>query len=99
MGTFQRTETVDARQFTGGIENGTNLALWVNSNGQMTETRAEWRESVTIAGRSISDRVRIMTPRGFQHTAFVGDWIVQKQVGSFIVLRPEELILKGYVQV
>lgn len=99
MGTFQRIETVDARQFTGGKENGANLALWVNSNGQMTETRAEWRQEHELTPEVVlPEIVRVQTPTS-RTNAFAHDWIVQKQDGSFVVLRPEELILQGYVQV
>lgn len=99
MGTFQRTETVDARQFTGGIENGSDLALWVNSNGQQTETRAEWLEETKVGTKTLPERVSLHTCGGWCGTAFVDDWIVQRQDGSFEVLRPELLISEGYVQV
>lgn len=99
MGTFQRTETVDARQFTGGIENGTNLALWVNSNGQMTETRAEWLETTQVGSKVLPERVRLKSCHSWRDVAFMSDWIVQKQDGSFEVLRPEMFLSEGYVQV
>jgi hypothetical protein len=99
VATFQRTETVDARQFTGGKENGASLALWVNSNGQMTETRAEWLEATEVGTKTLPERVRVHSVDKWNGTAFTDDWIVQKQDGTFEVLRPELLILEGYVQV
>lgn len=98
MGTFQRTETVDARLFTGGKEAGTELALWVNSNGQLTETRAEWCEEVMISGRKLSDRVRVRS-YNFSEAAFPGWWVVLKQNGNWAVMSPEEFIEAGYQQV
>lgn len=98
MGTFQRTETIDARQFTGGEENGENLALWVNCNGQLTETRAEWCESVQIAGKTLHDRVRVRS-YNFHETAFPDYWIILKQNGDYAVMSPEEFLEAGYVQV
>lgn len=100
MGTFQRTETVDARRFIGGKENGTNLALWVNTHGQTTETRAYWREAYSAGSMytSIPERVRV---RSFtlDTDVYVGDWIILTQEGHFEHLRPEAFIMAGYVQV
>lgn len=99
MGTFQRIETVDARQFTGGKENGANLALWVNSNGQMTETRAEWHEATQVGTKTLPERVSIHSIDKWHGTAFKDDWIIHRQDDTFEVLRPELFILEGYVQV
>lgn len=97
MGTFQRTETVDARQFTGGVENGTNLALWVNEHGQMTETRAEHHGPVKVGLKELGERVRIRT-YNWRESAFVGDWIILKQDGTFTHMSDQEFIEAGYVQ-
>lgn len=99
MATFQRTETVDARQFLGGKENGASLAFWVNSNGHRTETRGEWCEETTVGNKTLPERVRVNSCSTWCGSAFVGDWIMYKQDGSFDVLRPEMLILDGYVRV
>jgi len=98
MGTFQRTETVDARQFTGGLENGTNLALWVNSQGQLTETRAEYHDAIKIGSRTLGERVRIRT-YNWRESAFVGDWVILKQDGSFAHMSDQEFLEAGYSQV
>lgn len=97
MGTFQRTETVDARQFTGGLENGTNLALWVNANGQSTETRASWHEA-SIGQYKVPERVRIRSYL-FRTDVYVGDWIILQQDGTFDHMRPEAFDASGFKQV
>lgn len=97
MGTFQRIETVDARQFTGGIENGSNLALWVNSNGQTTETRAEWLPEIKGTLTHIPERVRVRNYT-FRDDVYVGDWVVLKQDGTFDTMRPRDFALAGYVK-
>lgn len=99
MGTFQRKETVDARQFTGGLDDGTNLALWVNSNGSaFTETRAAWRKALSLGGRTLPDSVRVRSIN-YDRSAFPTDWIVQHQDGTFEVLSNNEFISAGYQQV
>jgi hypothetical protein len=99
MGTFQRTETVDARQFTGGKQNGTDLALWVNSNGQQTETRAEWFDALKAYTKSRNTPefiyVRSYT---WRERVYVGDWIIWKQDGTFDHMRDQDFIAAGYVQ-
>jgi hypothetical protein len=97
LGTFQKTETVDARQFTGGLENGTNLALWVNSNGQLTEARAEWHDELK-GTYTIPERVRLRSYT-LREDAYVGDWIILKQNGIIDHMRNQEFIAEGYVQV
>lgn len=97
MGTFQKTETVDARQFTGGLENGMNLVLWVNSNGQLTEARAEYHNELKGATHTIPERVRLRSYT-LREDAFVGDWIILKQNGLIDHMRNQEFISEGYVQ-
>jgi hypothetical protein len=98
LGTFQKTETVDARQFTGGKENGTNLSLWVNSNGHLTEARAEWHDELKAAGYITPERVRLRSYT-LRENAYVGDWIILRQNGLFDHMRDQEFIVAGYVQV
>lgn len=99
MGTFQRTETIDARQFEGGLDAGTNLALWVNSNGSaIQEVRADWRRSLYLGGRSLPDSVRIRY-RNYDRAAYPTDWIVLKQDGDFVVMSDNEFVEAGYEQV
>jgi len=85
--TFQKTETVDARQFKGGKQNGTDLALWVNSNGQLTETRAKWVSENPNFPEFIALRTNTYT---YKKNVFVGDWIILKQDGEFDAMRPQE---------
>jgi hypothetical protein len=86
MPTFQRTETVDARQFTGGSQQGTNIAFWVNSNGG----RAQWMGDTRVGERILSERVRLYLENLVHFdTAWVGDWLVHHQDGSWEVMRPE----------
>lgn len=87
MPTFQRTETVDARQFTGGRQQGTDLAFWVNSNGG----RAQWMGQTPVGKRILSERVRLYGESLVHYdTAWLGDWLVHHQDGSWSVIRPEE---------
>lgn len=98
LGTFQKTETVDARQFTGGLENGTNLALWVNSNGHLTEARAEWHNEIKNITHTLPERVRLRSYT-LREYAYVGDWIILRQNGIFDHMRDQEFKAAGYVQV
>lgn len=98
MGTFTRTETVDARQFTGGIENGANLALWVNEHGQNTETRAEYHKEMNITHRTRPEFIYIRT-HTWRECVYLGDWVVLKQDGTFDHMRDEDFIAAGYTQV
>jgi len=84
MPTFQKIETVDARQFTGGIQNGTDLTFWIQSH----EGRSSWRPQ---NGR-FAEHIKIDSDQlyKFQY-AYVGDWIMHKQDGSFAVVRQQEL--------
>lgn len=86
MPTFKRTETVDARQFTGGLQQGMDLALWVNSN----QGRATWIEPTDVGKRVLSERVRLYNEDHIHiDTAWVGDWVVHHQDGSWEAVRPE----------
>lgn len=98
MPTFQRTETVDARQFEGGLQGGSNLALWVNSNGQSSETRAFYQEGIKETRLNRPEHLRIRS-YNFRVDAYVGDWVILKQDGTFDVLRPQDFASAGYKQV
>lgn len=98
MGTFQRTETIDARQFTGGVDNGSNLALWVNSNGQLTETRAEWFDGMKGNSFTRPEFVYVRTYTWREHV-YVGDWVILKQDGTFDHMRDQDFKASGYIQV
>jgi len=97
MPTFQRTETVDARQFTGGKENGMDLVFWVNSNGGS----ATWKDETQVAGKTLSERI-VLHSELTQGLAFdltwVGDWVVHHQDGRWEAIRPE-LMAEEYKQV
>jgi hypothetical protein len=88
MPTFQRTEIVDARQFTGGMQQGTDIAFWVNSNNG----RAHWMDKTDVGKRILSERIRLYH-ESLVHfdTAWVGDWLVRHQDGSWEVVRPEQM--------
>lgn len=77
----KKPEVVDARQFTGGTQNGTDLVFWVQSN----RGHAMWIDSYQ---KSFPETIRLeehmeMIP------VFTGDWIVLKQDGTFTAMRPE----------
>ncbi|WNT45449.1 hypothetical protein SEA_ARGAN_65 [Arthrobacter phage Argan] len=90
MATFKKTEVVDGRQFTGGTQNGTNLVQWVLSGGG----QAMWYSAYRKAPESIVLN-RSISPFGFDKV-YVGDWIIRKQNGEFIALRPQDLDSEGY---
>jgi hypothetical protein len=64
----------------------------------LTETRAEWCEAVPIAGKILSDRVRVRS-YNFSEVAFPNYWIVLKQDGNWAVMSPNEFLEAGYIQV
>jgi hypothetical protein len=92
MATFQKVETVDARQFTGGTDNGSSLVFWISSKAG----RAEY-----TMGKNFPEHIRLYDHRESRlfEEAFVGDWLMQNQDGSFRVIRQQELITEGYKQV
>ncbi|AXH44630.1 hypothetical protein SEA_MEDIUMFRY_66 [Arthrobacter phage MediumFry] len=93
MPTFQRTETVDARQFTGGCQQGTDLAFWVNSNGG----RAFWKDAQKIGDKHLSERISLEVKNGCGLTfdeftiVWINDWVIHHQDGSWSAIRPEDL--------
>lgn len=83
MPTFKkRPEIVDARIFEGGGRNGTELVFWVNSN----EGRAFWVDVETEQIRLYFD----LYGKAYD-IAYVGDWLMRNQDGSFKVVRQQEL--------
>lgn len=83
MPTFKkkRVEIIDARQFTGGVQNGTDLVFWINCK----DGRASWREATNYP------ELITLYHAKYQWTyVYVGDWIVLKQDGSFTAMRPQE---------
>lgn len=88
MPTFQKTETVDARKFEGGIQNGTDLVFWVNSKGG----NAFYYSDNPKGDRDI-ERIRVAEDAySMMFTvAYPGDWIMQNQDGSFKAIRQQEL--------
>lgn len=89
MPTFKKKpEIVDARQFTGGKQNGTDLVFWVNSN----EGKAIWEPKLNEAPNG-QEYIRLYgMPYGVERrVVYVGDWIMQHQDGRFAVIRQQEL--------
>jgi hypothetical protein len=88
MPTFRRVEIVDARQFTGGLEQGMDLCLWVNSN----YGRAQWMERREVGSKVLSERIRLYDENQVTYAiAWLGDWIVRHQDGSWEVVRTERM--------
>lgn len=79
----KRIEIVDARQFTGGVQNGTDLVFWVNSN----DGSAEWHD----VNQDYPELVvlRQVNKYLWDHV-YAGDWIVRNQNGSFSAKRPQD---------
>lgn len=86
MPTYQRTETVDAREFTGGVDNGMSLVLWINSNNGIAMYNAEKDFILLSVGVGL---VRV----------HITDMVVLTQKGFFENIRREDFRLLGYKQV
>lgn len=86
MPTFQRTETIDAREFTGGIDNGMSLVLWINSNNG-------------IAMYDQDKDVIFLSVWGETFTIHSTDMIALRQDGRFENIRREDFKILGYKQV
>lgn len=109
MPTFQSNETVDARQFTGDIDNAKELVAWVKS------FRSDYRRSTLGLSKGISrlgstDPV-VEVPTPYLHMQFglapkdwwsfelIPDaWLVHRQDGRLQVFPPERFE-KKYTQV
>lgn len=92
MATFRKIEVVDARQFTGGVQNGGDILLWVHSHqGRATH----------VSGGKGPEFIRIYRDYASLEfeLLFVGDWVMQNQDGTFRGIRPEALVAEGYTQV
>jgi hypothetical protein len=102
MPTFQRIpETVDARPYTGGVQNGTDLCLWINSNGGKADWQPErvtWRSANREGVKWEHVQVYAMPYSHTCEAAYIGDWIVQRQTGKFEVMRSQDFEAE-YVQV
>jgi hypothetical protein len=81
VGTFKKKpEIVDARQFNGGVQNASSLILWIESGvgrAILVEETDERFERVMV-----DEALNKWVP------AYVGDWVVRHQNGSFEVVRP-----------
>jgi hypothetical protein len=86
MATYQRTETVDAREFTGGIDNGMTIVLWINSNNG-------------IAMYDTDKDLIQLSLWGEIFNVHVTDMVVRRQDGQFENIRREDFKLLGYQQV
>lgn len=89
MPTFKKKpEIVDARQFTGGVQNGTDLTFWIQSH----EANAVWREAKRDEEYDCDDPEYIYLSYGkFKFSyAYVGDWIILRQDGRMVTMRPED---------
>lgn len=86
MPTFQRTETIDAREFTGGIENAMMICLWVNSN----------RGTIMYDGEL---DIILLSSWGEIFNVHPTDMVVLRQDGRFEHIRQEDFKILGYKQV
>lgn len=88
MPTFKRRpEYVDARQFTGEGQNGSDLVFWVLSNGG----RASHHPQIQVGGRRLSERIRLDICHGDYTLVWKNDWVVLHQDGTWEAMRPEDL--------
>lgn len=99
MGTFQRKETVDARQFTGGPSNGLEVAFWVNSNGQQLDTRAAYYPEVRRVDLEHRPERILIKGFGIRSYAYLNDWVILRQDGTFDHMRDEDFKASGFEQV
>lgn len=89
MPTFRKKpEIVDARQFTGGTQNGTDLLYWIQSHNG----RAMWEPKINDAPNG-AEYIRLydLPIMVIQRVAYVGDWVMLRQNGTFAVVRQQEL--------
>lgn len=86
MPTFQRTETIDAREFTGGVENGKAICLWVNANNGIAMYDGH-RDIILI---SVWCEI---------FNVHKTDMVILRQDGFFEQMRAEDFRLLGYEQV
>ncbi|WGH21756.1 hypothetical protein SEA_INKED_71 [Arthrobacter phage Inked] len=86
MATYQRTETVDAREFTGGVDTGMSIVLWINSHNGIAMYDAE-RDII------------LLSLWGEIFNVHVTDMVVLRQDGQFENIRREDFKLLGYKQV
>lgn len=89
MPTFRRVEIVDARKFEGGLQNASDLVLWVSAN----EGKAVY------VNDNVGERIRVYEDRDcrISSPAFSGDWIERRQDGAFEVTRQQ--IIDTYEEV
>jgi hypothetical protein len=89
MATFRRVEIVDARKFEGGAQNGTDLVFWVEEK----EGHALWFPPKQARRGNIPEHFRIYDHpySSVFEIAYVGDWIMQNQDGTFKVVRQQQL--------
>lgn len=83
MPTFKskKVETVDARQFTGGEENATELAFYIDSHGG----NARWEDKTDDR----PENIRVTTDT-YAERIYVGDWVIIKQDGTLYHSRPQD---------
>lgn len=100
MPTFRKKpEIVDARQFTGGVQNGTDITHWIQANG----ANAHWiegRPAALDAENDYDDPEYVYLSYGkFKFTyVHVGDWVILRQDGRVVGMRPEDFA-REYEQV
>lgn len=93
MPTFRSKEIVDARQFVGGGQNGSDVVFWVNSNEGLAFWSPGYDPSI---GKSVE--YIHLTSKFDVLVVHEGDWIVRKQNGVFVSERPGDFERK-YEQV
>lgn len=87
MPTFRkRPEFVDARQFTGGVQQGTDTVLWINSNNG----KAFWHPERQFDGRTIPEHVVLWRTEDYT-IIWINDWAMLHQDGTWDAMRPEDL--------
>lgn len=88
MPTFKRrSEYGDARQFTGGLEQGMEIVLWINSNNG----KASWYPERLVGSRTLSERIILWISDDNYTFVWVNDWAMYKQDGTWDTYRPEDL--------
>ena len=85
---MKKPEIVDARQFTGGVQNGTDLTHWIQANG----ADAHWSPAKRDEENDYDDPEYIYLTYGkFKFTYIhVGDWVILRQDGRVVGMRPED---------
>lgn len=100
MGTFRKTEMVDARQLTGGAENAKMIIQWIKAADQRLD--ASWRREEVVhfetEGQMVVnkfERLTLTVPNTLDYPiGETNDWIVKGEDGQIEIVKPDVFAAK-----